>query len=352
MFFDNLQVVQTKGPLVEETHYYPFGLTMAGVSSKAANALTNKLKYNGKEEQRQEFSDGSGLEWLDYGARMYDNQIGRWSVIDLKTEQFRKWSPYNYCVDNPIRFIDPDGMGVYDIVYFDQKGNEIENMRVKSNTEFKAMVLVDQPQGTACTSPTFVEAPMPQIIQDKNGENVSTPQYQKYDYQIAASTFVFNQDKNNGNLQLYTDGNQKIPQSANSQIPNLDPTIVKAIAMQESGEGTDAKMNGKKDVMQVNNGVSNFQDYSPYKANYGLSKGTVPDPVTSINAGIKDLATKGFKGGIGYDALTGASTFTFKGWNNAIKNYNGGGVATYQSSVLKMISNSTLPKVENYVQGH
>ncbi len=93
--------------VLEENNYYPFGLKHEGYNPLAGNSAY-QYKYNGKELQTE-----SGM--YDYGARFYMPDIGRWGVVDPLAETSRRWSTYTYTFNNPIRFIDPDGMENKDI---------------------------------------------------------------------------------------------------------------------------------------------------------------------------------------------------------------------------------------------
>jgi RHS repeat-associated protein len=95
-----------------DVDYYPFGLTMAGISSKAAGKLENKRKWNaGSELESKEFSDGSGLDLYATEFRTIDPQVGRFLQIDplADEEGQEKVSPYHFALNNPIRYNDPTG---------------------------------------------------------------------------------------------------------------------------------------------------------------------------------------------------------------------------------------------------
>jgi len=84
---------------------------MASISDKALKTsyAQNRYRYNSKELQNQEFSDGSGLEEYDFGARMQDPQLGRWGAVDPSSEKGFEYSPYNCDLNNPILMIDRAG---------------------------------------------------------------------------------------------------------------------------------------------------------------------------------------------------------------------------------------------------
>lgn len=139
IYFDDLKIIHYTA--VEQiSDYYAFGLTFNSYSRE--NSLKQNYLYNGKEVQ-----DEFGLGWMDYGARMYMPDIGRWATIDPLTEMMRRWSPYNYVFNNPLRLIDPDGMAPSD-----SQGNsadcngdpECEKKKARTEAQEKFKKLIEE----------------------------------------------------------------------------------------------------------------------------------------------------------------------------------------------------------------
>ena len=98
---NNRIVTNEDGTVEQITHYYPFGGTLNDAGS---NAGLQQYKYNGKELDRI-----AGLNTYDYGARQYFPSLPIWDRMDSKCEEEYQTSPYSYCRNNPIKFIDNDG---------------------------------------------------------------------------------------------------------------------------------------------------------------------------------------------------------------------------------------------------
>ena len=96
------QVVAADGSVIEQNDYYPFGKRWAAV---AAPISDNRHRFSGKEEQAF-----LSLPYVDFGARMYNPDWGRWFTQDPLAEKYYSWAPYCYCINNPIKYVDPNGL--------------------------------------------------------------------------------------------------------------------------------------------------------------------------------------------------------------------------------------------------
>jgi RHS repeat-associated protein len=107
--------------VVQEQHYDAWGLAFSTISSSTPiqnvssgagataglETLKDKFTYNGKEQ-----INDLDIGWNDYGFRMYDASVGRWSAVDPLAEEYQLFSIYDYCLNNPTNLVDTDGRKV------------------------------------------------------------------------------------------------------------------------------------------------------------------------------------------------------------------------------------------------
>ncbi len=101
-YFDDMALRVVAPSPIQENHYDPFGLNLVGIED--TGIPNSNFQYNGKEKQND-----FGLAWTDYGARMYDMQLGRWHAIDRFADKYATLSPYQYAANNPLGNIDING---------------------------------------------------------------------------------------------------------------------------------------------------------------------------------------------------------------------------------------------------
>ncbi len=136
-------------PLLESQSFYPFGLLQTNISKQVATNLHNKFLYNNKEQQKNEFADLSGLEWYDYGARMYDAQIGRWMKQDNSADFYFGTSPYVYALNQPTQAVDPDGDLVIFINGFTFDNSQLGNSSYWRHTFTRNQIVSSQSNGVS-----------------------------------------------------------------------------------------------------------------------------------------------------------------------------------------------------------
>jgi RHS repeat-associated protein len=150
VYYDNFTVAATTSNVTEINAYYPYGMIIPGLSLMAPPGKWNGYKYSEKELQTE-----LGLNWGDHGARMMDYTVGRWWVPDPLAEEYYSISTYVFVGNNPIRYIDPNGINLD--YYLLKKNGEIELLK-KTDDKFDKLIAEN---GSSIT-----------VSKNKNGESV------------------------------------------------------------------------------------------------------------------------------------------------------------------------------------
>jgi RHS repeat-associated protein len=146
--------------VVSAQDYFAYGEILRSYNAGDAN---DRFKFTEKERDTE--SSVGNIPGYDYfGARYYDPEMGRWLSVDPLWEKYPGWSPYNYTLNNPLRFIDPDG----------REGVEHTGYEYKDKTHIvttHAQTKTENDDGSITTTRSVTET-----VLDQNGEEISTTQ--------------------------------------------------------------------------------------------------------------------------------------------------------------------------------
>ncbi len=148
--FDDLTISQEPPLIVQENHYDPWGLNLVGIEQNGSPE--HQYQYNDKEKQGE-----LGLAWYDYGARMYDPQIGRWHVVDPVSDWAEDLTPYRYGLNNPVNYIDLLGL-------WEDKGDRYSTSDQGDISRFLTYLQAEKSHGNTTSS-----ASMSGFIQEEMG---------------------------------------------------------------------------------------------------------------------------------------------------------------------------------------
>jgi RHS repeat-associated protein len=144
---NNRIVMNSSGTVVQATNHYPSGTSIAEYPRRTDQGV-QPYKFGGKELDRT-----NGLDFYDFEARAFDPTLMRFTTIDPLAEKYYNISPYAYCANNPLRYIDPTGLayrpkknedGEYDgFEWVDDLEAYDENNVLKDGYFDKAILFVD-----------------------------------------------------------------------------------------------------------------------------------------------------------------------------------------------------------------